>query len=206
MLLWKKLVDAVLAGLTRVPKNSTLDIESGGKLKLAGTEVTASAAELNTMDGILATADEINRAADLSTRIVSATAATLAATLAAHDGKTVLLDRAAGVTVTLPAATGSGARLRFVTKTTVTSNNNIIQVTGDDTMKGTAWMANDTDGSVSAFETASDSDTITMNGSTKGGLVGDVIELEDVAADTWSVQAYLQGTGVEATPFSAAVT
>lgn len=166
--------------------------DANGGLKIAGTAVDATAAE-------------INRAADVSGRIVNATAATLTVTEATHEGKTIVLDRAAGITVTLPAATGGGGRYKFYTKTTVTSNNHIIQVVVDDVMKGTCWMANDTDGSVSAFETASDSDTITMNGTTKGGLVGDVILLEDIAADTWSVQCFLQGTGTEATPFSAAV-
>ena len=162
-------------------------------LKLGGTLITATAAE-------------INRVADASARIVEATAATLAATEAAHDGKTIVLNRAAGITVTLPAATGSGTRLRFVNKTAVTSNSHIIQVTGDDTMAGVAVVASD-DASdvVKAFEAGATADTITLNGSTTGGLKGDVIELEDVAADLWSVKAVLAATGAEATPFSAAV-
>lgn len=150
--------------------------------------------------------DGPNRQFRKSGTIVSATAATLAVTQATHDGKTIVLDRAAGVTVTLPASSGSGARYRFYTKTTVTSNNNVIQVANaTDVMKGVCWMANDTDNSVSGFETASTSDTITMNGSTKGGIAGDVIELVDVVSGVWSVQCYLTGTGTEATPFSAAV-
>jgi len=179
-------------GSADVESGGEIDVESGGSLKLAGTAIAATAAELN-------------RAADVSARIIAQTGATLSLTEATHDGKTVVLDSAAGVTLTLPAATGSGARFRIVNKTTVTSNNHIVQVTGDDTMKGTCWMAQDAADTVVAFETASDSDTITMNGSTKGGLAGDVIELEDVAADVWSVQCFLQGTGTEATPFSAAV-
>src|SRR5688500_15582819 len=148
-----------------------------GQLYILRKEV----ADLTDLKDVTATATELNRVADASGRIVATTDATLSATEASHDGKTIVLDRAAGITVTLPAATGSGARLKFYTKTTVTSNNHIIQVTGNDTMKGTCWMANDTDASVSAFETASDTDTITMNGTTKGGIVGDVILLEDVA-------------------------
>lgn len=162
-------------------------------------------AELTDLKDVTATAAELNRVADASGRIVTATAATLTATETTHDGKTVVLNRAAGITVTLPAATGSGTRLRFYNAATVTSNNHIIQVVGNDVMKGTAWMTQDAADTAVAFETAADSDTITMNGSTKGGLIGDVIELEDVAADTWSVQCFLQGTGTEATPFSAAV-
>lgn len=152
-----------------------------------------------------ATATEINRVADVSARVVNLTASTLSVTEASHDSKIITVNRAAGSTLTLPAATGSGARIKIFVGTTITSNNLVVQVTGNDTMKGTCWMANDSDATVSAFETANDSDTITMNGSTKGGIIGDIIELEDVATDVWSVQIFCQGTGSEATPFSAAV-
>lgn len=132
--------------------------------------------------------------------------ATATLTRAAHGGKLITLNAAAGLTITLPAAIGSGARFEFFVGTTVTSNNDIIQVVGNDTMKGTVWMAQDAADTAVAFETASDSDTITMNGTTKGGLIGDRISLIDAAADVWSLQAFLQGTGTEATPLSAAVT
>ena len=140
-----------------------------------------------------------------SPKPVAVTASTLAVVPSTHDGRVVVLDRAAGITVTLPAATGSGAKYKFFTKTTVTSNNHIIQVTGDDTMAGFASIAQDGADTVVQFETAATSDTITMNGSTKGGIAGDIIELEDVATDLWSVRCTLSGTGTEATPFSAAV-
>ncbi len=187
MQLWKKFTELTVTKRLRMAYGSIL--ESVG---ITGAVTTVSIAELA-------------RVADVASRIVTASSATLTVTEALHEGRIINLDRAAGVTVTLPAATGSGARYTFLTKTTVTSNNNIIQVVGDDTMKGTAWMAADGGDTVVAFETAADSDTITMNGSTKGGIVGSRIELIDYAADTWNVQAFLQGTGTEATPFSAAV-
>lgn len=190
-------------------------------LKLGGTEVTATAAEINAgvdgltataaeintvADGILATAAEINRAADLSTRIVNLTAATLAVTLAAHDGKTITVNRAAGSTLTLPAAAGTGARLRIFVGTTITSNALIVQVANaSDIMSGVVLIANDTDDSTSGFETAADTDTITMNGTTTGGVKGDLIELEDVATNLWLVRVTGSASGSEATPFSAAV-
>lgn len=128
-------------------------------------------------------------------------------TLAVKDeGKTIVLDRAAGVTVTLPAATGSGRRFRIYNKTTVTSNAHIVQVANSsDIMQGTAWGAADGGATVNAWEAGAADDTMTMDGSTKGGLKGDIIELQDVATNVWSVQAHLQQTGVEATPFSSAV-
>lgn len=150
------------------------------------------------------TALEISRAADASTRIVNATAATLAVTEAAHDNKVITLNRAAGITATLPAATGSGIKLRFIVGTTFTGNG-IIQVTGDDVMAGLALVAQDGGDTSVTFETAADSDTITLNGTTTGGLKGADVELIDIAADTWFVNVRTAATGTEATPFSAAV-
>ncbi|MDE4621732.1 hypothetical protein [Sinorhizobium meliloti] len=137
---------------------------------------------------------------------ISATAATLALTLATHASTTVVANRAAGITMTLPAATGTGAKYKVVVGTTVTSNNLIIQVANaTDVMTGAASLAQDAADTGVTFETAADSDTITMNGSTKGGIKGDIIELEDIASGLWSVCIAGTGTGTEATPFSAAV-
>lgn len=138
--------------------------------------------------------------------IVDLTAAALTVTQALHGGKTITVNRAAGSTLTLPAATGTGTVYKIFTGTTITSVNLIIQVaSASDILAGVAWMANDTDASVSGFETAGDSDTMTMNGTTKGGIKGDYIQIIDMAAGLFSVQAFLTGTGSEVTPFSAAV-
>lgn len=166
-----------------------------------GTTVAVTGADL----GVLASAAEINRAADVSTRIVNHTAATLALTEADHDSKIITVNRAAGSTLTLPAATGSGAKFDVVVGTTITSNNLVIQVTGNDVMQGNAVMAQDSGDTAVIFETAADSDTITMNGTTKGGIKGDRVQLVDIAADLWQVNLVGSGTGSEGTPFSAAV-
>ena len=65
--------------------------------------------------------------------------------------------------------------------------------------------AADAGDTIVAFETAAASDTITMNGTTTGGLVGDRILLKDIAAGFWQVQVIGAATGTEATPFSATV-
>lgn len=136
---------------------------------------------------------------------ITITAATR--TLNKNDaGTTINLSRAAGITVTLPAASGSGRWYKFFTLTTVTSNNNIIQVaSSSDVMQGVAMNCADGGDTMVGFETAADSDTITMNGSTKGGIRGDVIELQDVASGVWQVKVVGTATGSEVTPFSAAV-
>jgi hypothetical protein len=122
-----------------------------------------------------------------------------------HAGTTLMINAAAGLTITLPPATGSGYVYKFVVGTTVTSNSAIIRVTGNDVMTGLAISAADGGSTVNGWETAADSDTITLNGSTTGGIRGDVIELIDCALDTWSVVAHTSSTGTEATPFSATV-
>ncbi len=161
-------------------------------LYLAGVELLAGAAE-------------INRACDLSSRIVNVTAATVTIDEATHEGRTVTLNRTGGIAVTFPAATGSGARYRRVIGTTFTSSATI-KVTGDDVMFGYATYAADGGDTVVKFETASDSDTITFNGTTTGGYKGTIVELEDIAADTWWVRVDGHATRSEATPFSATVT
>lgn len=135
------------------------------------------------------------------------TAATLALNASTHgDPAIVTVNRAAGSALTLPAAGGTGVEFDILVGTTITSNNLIVQVANaSDTMTGQCVMLQDAGDTVAGFETASDSDTITMNGSTKGGLKGDRIRLKDVAANLWHVQIVAAGTGTEATPFSAAV-
>lgn len=123
-----------------------------------------------------------------------------------HMGTMLVVNAAAGLTLTLPAASGSGKGFSVMIGTTVTSNDVIIQVANaSDTMKGNVIVAADGGSSVLGWEAASTSDTITLDGSTTGGIIGDYIDLVDVAANVWAVRAVLSATGTEATPFSAAV-
>ena len=140
-----------------------------------------------------------------SNSLVSITAdATL--TAASHAGRTMVLSVASGATLTLPAASGTGNIYKFFVATTITSNNYIVQVANaNDTMAGVAIVANDGGGTASIFETAADSDTITLNGTTTGGILGGVVEIQDVATNVFSVVSRGAATGSEATPFSAAV-
>lgn len=137
---------------------------------------------------------------------VNATAATLTVTQALHAGHVVTLNRAAGIAVTLPAATGSGANYMFALDTAVTSNTTTIKVANaSDTMTGTAYVLSDGAAAVLGYRTGATDDTITLNGTTLGGLKGDFITIRDVEANLFQVQAFTAATGTEATPFSATV-
>ena len=138
--------------------------------------------------------------------LVDCTASTLTITNATHAGRIVTLNRAAGIAVTLPIATGTGARFQFFIGTAITSNTTTIKVPdANGTMAGDAFMFQDGGDTMVGFEAGATADTVTLNGSTTGGLKGDFIELFDVGANQWYVRCTLSGTGTEATPFSATV-
>jgi hypothetical protein len=136
---------------------------------------------------------------------VSVTTATLTANKDDHANRPLVLDRAAGITVTLPAATGTGYTYRFFVKTTFTGNGIIKVANATDVMTGFATLHQDAADTVATFDTAASSDTITMNGTTSGGLLGSQVELVDLATGLWGVRVETSATGVEVTPFSATV-
>ncbi|MCB1282361.1 MAG: hypothetical protein KDB18_12645 [Salinibacterium sp.] len=174
-------------------------------LQIGGETQTDASLEIHGV-ALTASATELNRAADVSDRLVAGGSA-LSLTQALHDGKTVLFDTAAGTTLTLPAATGSGARFRCVVSVTATSNSHKVQCVGDDIMQGSIMnIDTDTSDATKAFATEADSDTVTFNRTTSGACVpGDWVEFEDILADVWAVRGTVQATGVVITPFSAAV-
>ena len=139
-------------------------------------------------------------------RIVALAASTLTVTRDLHDLKTIIVDIAAGSTITLPAASGSGARYRFFVGTTITTPSLIIKVANaSDTMVGVAMQAADGGSTVNFFEASGTDDTITLNGTTTGGIKGDFIEIEDLKTNLFYVRITGSATGSEATPFSATV-
>ena len=121
-----------------------------------------------------------------------------------HEGTVLIGNAAAGMTVTLPASSGKGDVYKILVGTTITSNNFIIQVANaTDVLMGAVGLTTDIGGTV--MPTAATDDTITMNGSTKGGVKGSYVEVKDVTAGFWLLSGNLICTGTEATPFSAAV-
>lgn len=136
----------------------------------------------------------------------TAGATALTITAATHSDKIVTLNNTAPITVTLPAASGSGAKFRFWVGVAATGTASKIQVANaTDVMAGYQFTVTTTSTNVEGFATSATSDTYSMNGTTQGGIVGDLIEIIDVKAGVFSVMAYTSSTGTEATPFSAAV-
>lgn len=127
---------------------------------------------------------------------------TLTVTAAAHDGKCIALNTAAGTTITLPAATGSGASFCFIVTVAATSNQHRITVVGNDAFFGGIFQGNDTDNTTVMWPTAADADQINMSGTATGGVKGARYYLTDAVTDGWSVVGWSDASGTEATPFA----
>jgi len=135
---------------------------------------------------------------------IIALTASASLTASAHAGRLVTLSAAAGLTVTLPAATGTGNVYELLVITTVTSNDYIIQVANaTDSFYGGISTSTDVAG-ISELAVAGD-DTITMNGSTTGGLIGSWFRVKDGGTGIWMLEGFNCSTGTEASAFSAAV-
>lgn len=134
-------------------------------------------------------------ALNVSTSIVQAT----------HESKTLLLGGAGSArTMSLPAATGSGARYTFVVGTVNTSNYIITHAGSDKLYGGLVFASDNASNAELGFETGSGgASTITLNGTTTGGAaVGDYITVEDTAAGVWVIRGQVTESGSETTPFS----
>ena len=151
----------------------------------------------------------VNQNVDRHTRDIVTLTATASITTADHSGRTLLMGEVGGdaaATFTLPAATGTGSVFKFVVSVINTSNYLIKVADATDTIDGQIVIT-DADGTAaSSMVTASASDTITLNGTTTGGVsIGDEITLIDIATNQYMVKGILTASGTEATPFSASV-
>ena len=185
-------------GSLDVESGGEIDIESGGALKIAGTAIDATAAEINAVADVSAGA------------AIAANAATLAVTAAAHAGRVVQFGKLDGCIVTLPTSAGTGHIYRFVIGIAATSAANIIKVGNvTDVMDGSVCLQQDTDadGTLKMWRADAGDDTMTFAGAAgTGGIKGGYIECVDYAAGFWSCRAFTQsGGGAEVTPFSATV-
>lgn len=184
-LLWKKIADALITRKLRIGRNANIEVTS-----LNGVLTQISNAELSTLSS--------------AARLVPL-AVTTTLTAALHAGRSIIMGGAgAARTFTLPPATGTGDRYRFVVGAVNTSGYVIKVADGTDTFDG-VWVTIDTDttGAMVGFMAGANDDTITMNGTTTGGVsIGDAVELEDIALNQWALRAIVSCSGIPATPFS----
>ena len=93
-----------------------------------------------------------------------------------------------------------GATFTFFVETAATDMD--IKTDGTDKFKGAIMIGVD-DGSKKAFVPAATNDVITMNGSTKGGIVGSVVSFTAIDTATYMVHnSLLIGSGTIVTPYA----
>jgi hypothetical protein len=125
-------------------------------------------------------------------------------TLKASDsGGVFLWDAATGVSYTLPVP-AAGMRFTFVATVSVTSNAHAIATDAATTFIGGAiQQVIDTSGTSEGQVGDATSDvTISMNGSTTGGLIGTQIDVVALSATTWSATGLVVSSGTLSTPYA----
>ena len=144
-------------------------------------------------------------------------------TVATHAGRIVHNDAAGAVTYTLPAVNATadsavagpgpdinnlnnvGATFTIINSITKTGDLIVQVANSTDVMSGGAFFIDDSSDNVVGFETVAASDTITLNGSTTGGVTYAKIICTVLGTGLWSVSVHTGCTGTPATCFSAAV-
>ena len=134
-------------------------------------------------------------------------------TVDAHAGKILLCNDADGkftlpsIVTTTPSdptdpnqTNNIGATFNFYIETAATDLD--IKTDGTDKFKGAILIAVD-DGTKKAFVPGASNDVITMNGSTKGGIVGSIVSFTAIDTATYLVHnSLLIGSGTIVTPFA----
>lgn len=140
----------------------------------------------------------------MSNRVAVQTVSGAGTTLTADDcGKTIILNRAAGTSVTLPsspAVAGAGWNITVIVTAAVTSNAYEITATDGDYFQG-GLIGVSSGAAADAFIAGGSDDAISMNGGTTGGLEGTRITVYS-DGETWHVNGTLSCTGTPATPFA----
>ena len=143
--------------------------------------------------------------------LVSLTADT-SLTVAAHAGKVLTCNDADGK-FTLPSIVATapgrdddpnqtnnlGATFTFIVETAATDMD--ILTDGTDKFVGGLYTGKD-DATGKTFISGASNDVITMNGTTKGGLVGSIVQVTAMASAKYAVQGIILGSGTIVTPFA----
>ena len=121
-----------------------------------------------------------------------------------HAGRVVTANHTTGFAITLPEATSTGNVYTVFYGTTVASGNHtIVAPSAATSFIGGVGLSTDI-GGVTILANTGD-DTITMNGSTTGGLLGTWFRFTDVASGIFMLEGFLCSSGSESDPFSAGV-
>jgi hypothetical protein len=149
--------------------------------------------------------------------VTNITAASTTLDVANYAGRTVRVNNATAeiilpaiIATAYPASSGPsgdynsknniGTSYKFYIETSATALT--IKTNGTDKYVGIANIVINNDAGGKSFDPSSSDDIITLNGNTKGGVSGSMLEITAIAANKYLVSATLLGSGVLVTPFS----
>ena len=107
------------------------------------------------------------------------------------------------ITITLPDAIGSGNVYTIFTSIKATGDHIYKVANAGDSFGGGVSISTDIAG-ITELAVVAD-DTLTMNGGTKGGLIGSWVRFIDVTPDLWMIEGFLASSSTEASVFDATV-
>jgi hypothetical protein len=120
------------------------------------------------------------------------------------SGAMVLLDQAAGSIVTLPTPV-KGMVFDVAISVSVTSNSHVVKTKTPATefiTGGIQQMINANAVSEGQFANGTSHVSITMNGTTTGGLIGTVLRFVAISSTVWVCKGLVASSGTLATPFA----
>ena len=122
--------------------------------------------------------------------------------------RTYASHHANGMDITLPSidASDAGLWVKIEVAVTVTSSDLVaVTAASGDLLEGSVYLTKATDAVANQAEFAADESndlTLSMNGSTTGGLIGSWAKFTVNENGYWTVEGQLMGSGTLATPFS----
>jgi len=151
--------------------------------------------------------------------VTNITAASTTLDVANYAGRTVRVNNATAeiilpeiIATAYPASSGPsgdynsknniGTSYKFYIETSATAGGLTIKTNGTDKFVGIANIVINNDAGGKSFDPSASDDIITLNGTTKGGVSGSMLEITAIAANKYLVSATLLGSGVLVTPFS----
>lgn len=137
--------------------------------------------------------------------VIPAATTTYTLTVAGNAGKITVLQSTGGLTITPPAATGTGNIYNFAVGTTISGGSVTIDFkagNASDLIYGTAYQFKSGTG-LAEYSAGTNSNEIILNGTTTGGIIGDYISIQDIGTHQWQILDFsTQATGTVATPFA----
>lgn len=169
-----------ITNFLRMGKNAVMKVVGAD-----GSESEVDLTELGVLDGLTATTDELNQAADISGK--GEVLVTTRLLTVADNGKTFLLGHATGFTTTLPLmSTCAGFWCKFIVKVVPTSGNDVVtcNVADDDLISGHL----DDGEAATVAEVVALADDINFVASTC--VIGDWITLECPDGAAWYITGH----------------